>query len=446
MKTVDDSVAMIEAELDWLSRVIDASIGRYFDDQQTVSEITEISPPQLDDSALGRFIGMLDASFSERVVLALALAPHLRPHLLDPFWTKNRQIERGFTQFGGTVLEPHGGFWPTLETAAFMVAGDDLRRRLSLLQLLQPEHPLMAHGVLDTTDAAAYPSLFDTPIRIRREQFTRLTINAPYRPVFNSHFPAKPLESLKEWDDLVLPSRVLNDVLAIKAWIDHRQTLFGEWQLHRRLNPGFRVLFYGPPGTGKTMTAALLGKATGLPLYRIDLSLVISKWIGETEKNLANIFTQAEHHDWILFFDEADALFGQRTQTSSAHDRYANQEVSYLLQRIEDFPGVVLLSSNLRGNMDSAFSRRFQSVIHFPVPEAEERLRLWQSLFAPPLVLDSDVVMEDLAERYEMTGGAICNVLGHASLMTVKQGGKSLRLKDIKEGIRREYAKDGRTP
>jgi len=131
----------------------------------------------------------------------------------------------------------------------------------------------------------------------------------------------------------------MEEVEEIKAWIEHRQTLMRDWGLEKQIKPGFRSLFYGPPGTGKTFTASLLGKSTGLDVYRIDLSLVVSKYIGETEKNLSTVFDQAERNDWILFFDEADALFGKRTQVSSSHDRYANQEVAYLLQRVEDFCG-----------------------------------------------------------------------------------------------------------
>src|SRR4029450_11218664 len=138
---------------------------------------------------------------------------------------------------------------------------------------------------------------------------------------------------------LVLPDSILDEVEEIRAWIEHRETLLRGWQLERKIKPGFRSLFYGPPGTGKTLTAALLGKTTGLDVYRVDLSLIVSKWVGETEKNLAGVFDQAEASDWILVFDEGEVLFGKRTQTSSSHDRYANQEVAYLLQRIEDCPG-----------------------------------------------------------------------------------------------------------
>ena len=176
-------------------------------------------------------------------------------------------------------------------------------------------------------------------------------------PEYSRAFPARRLATALEWNDLVLPKATLDEVDEIRAWIANRDVL---------PTRGFRTLFYGPAGTGKTLTAALLGKTTGLEVYQVDVSLAVSKWAGETEKSLARVFDQAEARNWILFFDEADALFGKRTEVESAHDRYSNQEVAYVLQRVEDFPGVVILASNLKGNIDDAFARRLQSMIYFP--------------------------------------------------------------------------------
>src|SRR5699024_10733916 len=156
--------------------------------------------------------------------------------------------------------------------------------------------------------------------------------------------------------------------------------------------------------------------------YRIDLSLTVSKYIGETEKNLARIFDWASDKQWILFFDEADALFGKRTEISSAHDRYANQEVSYLLQRMEDYPGMVILATNLKSNIDEAFTRRFQSVIYFPVPGKEERFELWKNAFPKQITLHDSVDLEQLADQYELTGASIMNVVRYCSLMALDDG------------------------
>jgi SpoVK/Ycf46/Vps4 family AAA+-type ATPase len=195
-------------------------------------------------------------------------------------------------------------------------------------------------------------------------------------------FPAQKISTSMDWEDIVLEEYTMTQVNEINTWLKHGNTLMNDWGLDKKIKPGYRALFYGPPGTGKTLTATLLGKAAGRDVYKVDLSMVVSKYIGETEKNLSNIFDTAQYKDWILFFDEADALFGKRTQAESSNDRHANQQTAYLLQRIEDFPGMTILASNLKGNMDEAFSRRFQSVVYFGMPSAAERYLLWNNAFS----------------------------------------------------------------
>jgi SpoVK/Ycf46/Vps4 family AAA+-type ATPase len=195
------------------------------------------------------------------------------------------------------------------------------------------------------------------------------------------NFPAQHLETTYNWDDLVLGDTTRRQIAELENWVNYQQVLMTDWGMERKLKPGYRALFHGPPGTGKTLTASLLGKYTGKPVFRIDLSMIVSKFIGETEKNLSKLFEKADNKNWILFFDEADALFGKRTNVKDAHDKYANQEASYLLQRVEQHNGLVILATNFKNNIDEAFMRRFQSVIHFPLPNADERFTMWQKSF-----------------------------------------------------------------
>ena len=204
------------------------------------------------------------------------------------------------------------------------------------------------------------------------------------------------------------------------------------------------VIFYGPPGTGKTLTATLIGKKLGMDVYRVDLSQVVSKYIGETEKNLSNIFDQAESRNWILFFDEADSLFGARTQTNNSNDRAANQEISYLLQRVEDFPGIVILASNLKSNIDEAFSRRFQSSVYFPMPEAEERLTLWKNIFEKTPVENREEIFEHFAEKYELAGGALTNVARYAAISAIMDKHEVINKLNLQQAISRELLKEGK--
>jgi SpoVK/Ycf46/Vps4 family AAA+-type ATPase len=208
-----------------------------------------------------------------------------------------------------------------------------------------------------------------------------------------------------------------------------------------RLRPGYRALFHGPPGTGKTLTATLLGKATKRDVYRVDLSTVVSKYIGETEKNLANLFDQARNRDWILFFDEADALFGKRSEVKDAHDRYANIEINYLLQRIESYSGVALLATNLRHHLDEAFLRRIHLTVEFAAPKVPQRRVLWSRAFAGAPVDELD--LDFIAARFEVNGGTIRNAaLGAAYLAA--DADAPIGMRQVLAALRQELVKGGR--
>jgi hypothetical protein len=447
MNFLSEQSVVLESELTWLATLIEAAIKLYFHRDPSFRNVHEIAPPGLppaSSSGYAQLVREHGLTFEERAILILSLAPHLRPQVLDAFLIRNAALDRGFTEFGGSPSAPNEGFRPTLETASFILAGADLDRRLRLQELFAPGRFFRERKVFQLDDTQAGRTLFSLPLALTPEHLVQLTTGGKHRPNFSGAFPAQRVTTRLDWDDLILPVHIMEEVEEIKAWIEHRQRLLLDWGLERLVKPGYRSLFYGPPGTGKTLAASLLGKTTGLDVYRIDLSLVVSKYIGETEKNLAVVFDQAERNDWILFFDEADALFGKRTQTSNAHDRYANQEVAYLLQRVEEFSGVVILASNLKSNIDEAFSRRFQSMIYFPLPAPEQRLRLWRGAFTRQARLEPDVDLHRVAEEFEISGGAIVNVLRSSSLTAIRGGRDTIRMEDIRDGIRREMRKDGK--
>ena len=257
-------------------------------------------------------------------------------------------------------------------------------------------------------------------------------------------FPAQPITTPLEWSDLVLDEATQRDVADIVTWVRHHDMLMNEWRLARRLKPGFRSFFHGPPGTGKTLTACLLGKQVGLPVYRVDLAKIMSNYIGEAGTSVHDLFESAQREHWILFFDEADALFGKRTERQSANDRAADLQAAYLLRKIEDYPWVAITATNLQSHVDDAFARRFQSVIQFRMPDAEQRLRLWRDSFRG-LTLAADVDLERLAQDYELCGGNIVNVLRYACLQAVQREPPLIGEGDLLEGVRRELRKDGRS-
>lgn len=446
-----DNARDLERELTWFAEVLDARLRLYFkqdlESEITAASIFELSPPDLSqsNSYYAQFIQQHEFSSGERLTIALALIPHIRPQLLDVFWTKNQEIDRGFTEFGGLQGTTHGGFIPTGETVAFLLAGDDLSTRFKLMRLFEGDHPFARYHILYLAPVASGEPLLSGALLISGDYLYRFTTGIERKPNFNSEFPARLIETQLDWEHLVLPVSTLEQLDEIKHWILHGQTLLQDWEMYHKLQPGFTSLFYGPPGTGKTFSACLLGKHCGCDVYKIDLSAIVSKYIGETEKNLAKIFDMAENKQWMLFFDEADALFGKRTKVDDSHDRYANQEISFLLQRIEEFNGVTILASNLKGNIDDAFIRRFQSVVHFPMPKAAERLRIWKNAFSAKAVLEDKIDLGRLADKYDLSGGIIMNVVRYSSLKALSRNENRIWLEDIEEGIRREFLKEGRS-
>jgi hypothetical protein len=228
----------------------------------------------------------------------------------------------------------------------------------------------------------------------------------------------------QKWDDLVLPDDQMTTIVELLARIRERRKVYEDWGFANKVGKGLGVsaLFTGPPGTGKTMAAGLIARGLGVELYQVDLSKITSKWIGETEKNLAALFDAAEAGHAILLFDEADALFGKRTDVKSSNDRHANQEVNYLLQRMESFTGICVLTSNHESSIDEAFRRRLSVHVRFPVPETKERRRLWRALLPQAAPIVGELPFDHLAETFVMSGGYIRNAILRAAFLAADQG------------------------
>jgi AAA+ superfamily predicted ATPase len=442
---------LLDGDLLWLEQAIQARCLHHFSAGETAGAGADPAlppPPPLPRRPRGGYaetLVSLAAGPDQRLLLLLALAPHLAPELLDPFLIDNQVTGRRFTEFGGLVGSSYSGLLPTVETALFLLSGRNRQRRLAMRGLFHPAQPLLARGFLRLDG----PQNGDPPgaarLNIPPDQLERLLDGDPDSLPPSEGFPAERLTTGLNWNDLILDNSTAEALEMVHRWLEHAPVLLQDWGLARRLKPGFRCLFHGPPGTGKTLSACLLGQRHGLPVYRVDLSRVVSKWIGETEKNLAALFDRAQHHRWILFFDEADALFSRRSEGPTANDRSANQQIAYLLQRIEDYPGLVILATNLLHGLDAAFARRFQACIHFPQPDASVRLRLWRALFAQDqLPLDPGLNLAAFADRYDLAGGAILNVLRHAALLAVARTPPLIGAADVHAAISSELQKQGR--
>ncbi len=447
MDIVAANAGVIEQEIAWFQEVMTSRLTQHAGQAPAGDPVTLVPSPVVPPGSTpyGDVIRRFDMGPAERLLVILALLPHLRPDALDSFLIQNEAIARRFTEFGGVVGQSHGGFLPTGETGMFLLAGSDIAARFRYHTLFRDDHYLHRHNILHLDRHQAEEPALSARLQLSVEYLELLISGRPYLPPFSTEFPAQLLTTPYEWDDLVLDPAARHEIEDIVAWATHEAALMTGWNLKRRLKPGFRSLFYGPPGTGKTLTASLLGKRLNAPVYRIDLSKVVSKYIGETEKNLAGLFDRAQHHDWMLFFDEADSLFGKRTESRTSNDRYANQQVSYLLQRIEDFPGIVMLATNARSFLDEAFARRFQSVVHFPLPAPEQRRQLWEDNFKnKPYRLAAEVDLARLALDYELSGGSIVNVLRFACLKAIVREPQEIGPPDLFEGIRKELHKEGR--
>lgn len=437
----------LHQEIDWLGKVIDQVIRSYLKQEGHEHNWQDIPAPQIKSgsSIYADLVLRWSLNVNERLALTLALTPSVKPELLDVFFGLNALYGRGFSEFGGVSDKSFSGFLPTGQTLNFILSANSPENRISVMTILNPSHKFMVEQVLRLHSADDSLPAWSGVLSLSDQWLHYFITGEKVRPELSSSFPAHPISTLLDWPDLVLDYRVMEQIQEIKAWLTYGELLMKDWGLAKKVKPGFRSLFYGPPGTGKTLTAALLAKTTGREIYRVDLSMIVSKYIGETEKNLARVFDVASYKDWILFFDEADALFGQRTATNNSNDRHANQQTGYLLQRIEDFPGVVILATNLKANIDEAFTRRFQSMIHFSMPSAEERLILWQQAFRNTCELDHDIHLEKIAADYELAGGAIINVLRHCTLAAVARGSRVVKKSELLTGIRQEFHKDNRT-
>jgi hypothetical protein len=256
---------------------------------------------------------------------------------------------------------------------------------------------------------------------------------------------ARKLEPRYDWDDIVLPTPQLSTLRLVATMIRQRPVVYGEWGFDRKLAMGKGVisLFAGASGTGKTMAAEILARDLGLDLYRIDLSSVVNKYIGETEKNLERLFREAQDTDAILFFDEADALFGKRSGVSDAHDRYANIETAYLLQRTEEYDGLVILASNLPKNLDDAFVRRIHFTINFPIPEEPERREIWRRAFPREAPREPDLDLDFLARRLKISGGNIRNIILAAAFLAAEVNAP-IGMQHLMRGAAFEFQKMGR--
>ena len=381
---------------------------------------------------LAEVIALSDLNDAEAVVLVAAVAPYVD--------------ERYVALYAGLTDRPDvRGL--TGEVARSLVARSFVAR-LDATTLLSARGRLRALGLLVVDGSEDRPGDLTGVLRPAPALLAWLLGLPPQEEatVATADFPARRLHTVHSLDDVVLPAAARARIEDLRARILHRDTVVEDWGFgaHHDHASGLVALFHGVPGTGKTMTAAALAVSAGLPAYVVDLSALVSKFIGETEKALARVFERAERERCLLVFDEADAVFGARTEVSDAHDRYANQEVSYLLSRIEQHPGVVVLTTNLVANIDPAFQRRIHVLVEFQLPGPAERERLWASVAPARLPVEPGLDLAALAQRYPLTGAQIRDATVDAAYVAAANG-QVVTQEHLVTGIRRQFEKAGKT-
>ncbi len=309
------------------------------------------------------------------------------------------------------------------------------------LQRLSGQFKLTSSQIYNAVSSAAASA----EVKNQKISIEDLYEGARISSVHNLDELAVKLEPRYKWNDLILPVDQTSNLEEMIAMARNRAKVFEEWGVGKRLasGSGISALFTGEPGTGKTMAACVMAAALGIDIYRIDLSTVVSKYVGETEKNLEKIFSNAQSSNVILFFDEADSLFGKRSEVHEANDRYANIEVGYLLQRFESYDGIAILATNLSANLDEAFTRRIHFIIDFPFPDEKYRLKLWESMIPEKVPTEGNLELSDLAKRFRISGGSIRNAIVNAVFMAAEEN-QPLSHRLLLRGVRREYQKMGK--
>jgi len=434
----------IQHELDWLSGLIDERLNYFFSTEKSTDFHRKPSPNlDSDPSNLSRFIKNELSDDFERLLIIGSIATIYYPEMYDRFLVKNKVLDKPFTEFGGIKTAETNYFLPTLRTFVFILFGSSMEHKVKLKSYFNFDHVFKQKKIITLNDKTDKNSFLDQTISIGDEFMLHITSGKPFQPLYSSSFPANRLETPLDWEDLVLEEFALDEINMIDAWLQNQTHFDTNKLMTKKINKGYKALFYGPPGTGKTLSASLIGKKNKRDVYRIDLSQVVSKYIGDTEKNLGSIFDIAENKNWILFFDEAESLFSKRTAVSDSKDKFANQETAYLLQRVENYNGLILLATNLKPNIDLAFSRRIQSVVHFPIPSIKQRIILWENALNGLVDFDNKGI-EEIAKNYEISGGSIKNVIQYAYLKSLHKKAQITK-NEILMGIRRELKKDGKS-
>lgn len=405
----------LNEEMKWLQLLIEMRCKELFVEEEMGLDAIQLAPepPKLnDESPYSLTANKYQLTSIDRVILALGVASSQYPSILKTFIQIEENSSAIAIEAGGEYHKTNRSFKPTFQTALFLLAGKDLSLWSKYSAQLIKGSVLLQNDIVYNRSSTEF---IHGKIELDTAYLNYFLSGQKPQLDHGSYFPGKLYKSDLTMDDIILEDNVREQIKPIGNYIKALENGFFKNNEHH-FKPGFITLFYGAPGTGKTMLAGILANTYGIDMYHVNLSQVVSKYIGETEKNLEVLFNRLQGKNCMLFFDEADALFGKRSDVKDAHDRYANQEVSYLLQRIEKFDGLTILASNFENNMDDAFKRRIDVSINVVRPTEITRKALWEHYLPKNITFESEDLLKHLAKEYSYTGANIRNIMKNVAM------------------------------
>lgn len=433
----DLNVQSLQKEFTWLSLRIKSLLNHH--DADAFSPL-----PQLEDGgAFANFIRENELADADRVLLTLALAALFKPAVLLPFVLAAGEPEKR-VRFGGAFHKESPKFLPTTQTGIFLLAGADEELSAYYHCYFNSKHRLFTSNVLLVHNEEG-KSFFESEIRLNEQFLATILVGTAPRLDGDSGFPAKRSKHTHTLRDVTLSETTLAELDKLKRFARNMKSL---WALPdgAKYRNNFIGIFSGDPGTGKSHTAEAIGNELSLPVYKVNFAQLVSKYIGETEKNLERIFDRFSGQPSILFFDEAESIFSKRTEVKDSHDKHSNNEQSFLLQKIEEYNGIVILATNVQNlsqYFDKAFQRRIRQIITFPFPEFQERRKLWQNALGNSFSYEEDLVNR-LAMNYQLTGGGIYNIISEGVLEALDRNSNIITFEMLEPAIMDEFKKTGR--
>ncbi|BDD05240.1 ATP-binding protein [Aureibacter tunicatorum] len=420
----------------WLVEIIGFRLNNFSDESKSHSNIYDIRKQfaMETNSHWDEISKSFNLTLSEQFLLSAIFFSQFEPQLFIELFSQE-ELNVYFQKDKQRLI-------PTLNLRSiiYLLSGEDyLNRAVYLNQLAQSVLFKERILIMDENDSTSFE---DAVLAIHPAYYQYLLNGKKPKLEVSAEFPAIQLTTNKTMDDLVLKDSVKDQLDLLMDFVRHKNAMYSNESFKQKVKEGYVAMLYGPPGTGKTMSVAAMGKELGVDVYAVDLSRIVSKYIGETEKNLEKVFARLEDKDCILFFDEADALFGKRTEVKDSKDRYANQEVAYLLQKIEQFKGLVLLASNYNQNLDKAFRRRILTSIFMAPPSEKERLILWEKALPENFRYEPEGLPAYLAKEHSVTGANIANVIKLSCLRAHTLNTQQIDKKTIEYFIKLELDKE----